>query len=103
MGVGPQTRNHRDTVAAERRGASRSKANSKGSVQAAWLSGHFRSSLPGLGRWISRVWADCVPHLETPNTRLYVAVGDLLCEVAVAGRLPAREVLARALPKLLQD
>jgi len=54
-------------------------------------------------RWITRVWADCMPHLEMPNTRLYVAVGDLLCEVAVAGRLPAREVLTRALPKLLED
>ena len=49
------------------------------------------------------MWQDCAPHLETPNTRLYVAVGDLLCEVAVAGRLPAREVLTRALPKLLED
>jgi len=54
-------------------------------------------------RWIARIWGDCAPHLETPNTRLYVAVGDLLCEVAVAGKLPAREVLTRALPKLLED
>ena len=54
-------------------------------------------------RWITRVWGDCGPHLETPNTRLYVAVGDLLCEVAVAGSLPAKEVLTRALPKLLDD
>ena len=54
-------------------------------------------------RWITRVWQDSAPHLETPNTRLFVAVGDLLCEVAVAGELPARAVLTRALPKLLVD